>query len=410
MNKKALKLWTSAKSVIPGGNGLISKRPERYPVSDWPIYFDTAKGINITSIDGKTYIDAAQMGVGSGILGYSNKEVDDSVKASIDKGINTTLNCTEEVLLAKKLISLHEFKPSSVKFARSGGEAMAIAIRVARSYTKKEKVAFCGYHGWHDWYLSANLTGDNLSHHLLSGIVPNGVPDSLTNTAVTFLYNDVDGFEKTLINNPDIGVVVIEPTRYYFPSQEFLSKIQSLCKEKGIVIIVDEISTGWRFRDGGAYKAFDFKPDIVVYGKAMGNGYAISAVVGKKEIMEESEKSFVSSSFWTERVGFTAGLKTIDIIIKNKVYDHISHIGKIIGEGWLELSKKHKIDLKITEFTPFITFEYQGNVLDFNSKFTKLMLDRGYLAIPSIYVSYSHDELFVEDYLKNVDEVFNLIK
>ena len=171
---------------------------------------------------------------------------------------------------------------------------------------------------------------------------------------------------------------------------------------------MDEITSGWRATDGGVYKTFDFEPDIVVYGKGMGNGYAISAVVGKKHIMDESENSFISSTFWTERVGFVAALETIDIITQNEVYNHIMHIGTLIGKGWLRLAQKHGIDLEITDFKPLITFEYKGkNKASFNKKFTELMLGRGYLAVPSIYVSYSHTELFVEEYLKNVDIVFD---
>jgi len=398
--------WSEALEIIPGGNGLISKRPERYSLNKWPVYFSRAKGIEILGLDGNKYIDAAQMGIGTAILGYTNSEVDDAVKAAIDKGVNTTLNCPEEFLLAQKLIELNPFA-GGVKFTRSGGEAMAMAVRIARAFSGKDKIAFSGYHGWHDWYLSANLGGDNLRHHLLSGVKPKGVPRGLKDTVFPFSYNDIEDLNR-VINEEDIGTVIIEGARHEYPTQEFLTAIQNLCIEKNITIIVDEITSGWRVTDGGVYKNFDFHPDIVVYGKGMGNGYAIASVVGKKTIMDAAESTFISSTFWTERIGFVAALKTLEILIENKIYNHLNYIGNLIGEGWRELSQKHGIDLEVTDFKPLITFKYKGkNPQNFNQKFTERMLERGYLAAPSIYVSSFHDELFVEKYLENLDNVWS---
>ena len=399
--------WEDALKIIPGGNGLISKRPLRY-CEDWPPYFSKAKGINVYDLNGKRYIDAAQMGMGSSMLGYAFSPIDDQVIKHIKLGINTTLNCPEEVLLAQKLSELHPFE-SSVKFARSGGEAMAIAVRIARSFAKKDVVAFSGYHGWHDWYIAANISGDNLKYHLLSGVKPSGVPSGLKNTSIAFNYNDIDDFKKTIQDN-DIGVVVIEGCRYDYPREDFLHTIQKECRQRNIVLIVDEITSGWRITDGGVFKKFNLSPDIAVYGKGMGNGYAISSVVGKKYIMEHSEASFISSTFWTERVGFVAALNVVDFIVKHKVYNHLEHIGSLISQGWRTLSKKHALNLEVTEVNPLISFKYKGSIKDFNSKFSSLMLKKGYLAAPSIYISYAHDEAFVEDYLKTVDTVFNLLK
>ena len=399
--------WSNSLKYIPGGNGLISKRPSRY-CDDWPTFFSKAKGIDVYDLDGKRYIDAAQMGMGSSILGYAFSPIDEEVVKHINLGINTTLNCPEEFLLAKKLSELHPFD-CSVKFARSGGEAMAIAIRIARSFSDKDVVAFSGYHGWHDWYLSANLSGDELKYHLLSGVRPSGVPKGLKKSSIPFEYNNIDDFKRVVSEN-EIGVVVIEGCRYEYPQIDFIKTLEQICFEKNIVLIVDEITSGWRITDGGVFKKFDMSPDIIVYGKGMGNGYAISAIAGKKDVMSYSEASFVSSTFWTERVGFVAGLNVIDFILKNKVYDQLNHIGSLIGLGWKELSKKHGLNIQVTEVKPLISFKYIGPIKDFNSKFTSLMLERGYLAASSIYVSYSHDEFFVENYLKNVDEVFHLIK
>jgi len=405
-----LKLWQKAKQVIPGGNGLLSKRPERYAPDIWPTYYSKAKGVEIWDLDGNKYIDMAQMGIGSAILGYSDDDVNNAVKEAIDNGINATLNAPEECYLAEKLLELNPFA-GGVKFARTGGEAMAIAVRIARAYSGRSQVAFSGYHGWSDWYLAANISGENnLSDHLLPGLKAKGVPIGLNETVFPFQYNNIEEL-KNIVNKFDIGVIVIEGARYDFPTKEFLSGIRDIAKEHNIVLVVDEITSGWRMTDGGVYKLLDYTPDIVVYGKAMGNGYAISAIVGKKEIMDEANETFISSTFWTERVGFAAALKTIDKLEKNNVYEHLIFIGDMIGKGWHELANKHGIKLHVTDFKPLVTFkfEYEEKNQALYTLFTQEMLKRGYLAASSVYVSFAHTENIVKEYLRNVDEVFKLI-
>lgn len=405
-----LKLWQRAIKAIPGGNGLLTKRPGRYAPDLWPSYFEKAKGVEIWDLDNNKYIDMAQMGIGTAILGYADEDVDQAVKKAIERGINTTLNAPEEVYLAEKLLELNSFA-GGVKFARTGGEAMAIAIRIARAYSGREKVAFSGYHGWCDWYLAANITGDdNLSDHLLPGLKPKGVPKGLENTALPFKYNNLEELEA-IVKQHNIGVIVFEGARYDFPSDEFLQGIQRIAKERNIITVVDEITSGWRMTDGGVYKIKGFNPDIVVYGKAMGNGYAISAVVGKKEIMDQAQETFISSTFWTERVGFVAGLSTLDKLIENKVWQHLIKIGEMIGQGWQRLAEKHNIVLHVTNFKPLITFKLEYNNINpaLYTLFTQEMLKRGYLAAGSIYVSFAHTEEIVNKYLEAVDEVFALL-
>jgi len=200
-NKKGLNFWNRALKIIPGGNSILSKRPERYGKDIWPIYFSKSKGCLIWDLDNKKYIDMAQMGIGASILGYNNNQVNNAVIKVIKKGINTTLNCTEEFELAKELLKRDNFA-SSVKFARSGGEAMAVATRIARAACaniKKNKIAFCGYHGWFDWYLATNIQNkNNLNSHLLEGLSPKGVPDELKNTIFPFKYNDINDFTRLI--------------------------------------------------------------------------------------------------------------------------------------------------------------------------------------------------------------------
>jgi len=404
------KLWKRAIKSIPGGNGLLSKRPDRYAPDIWPTYYSKAKGIDIWDLDGNQYKDMAQMGIGSAILGYSDDDVNEKVSNALHDGVSTTLNCPEEVYLAEKLLELNPFA-GGVKFARTGGEAMSIAVRIARAYSGRDKVAFSGYHGWCDWYLATNLSGDKLGSHLLPGLSTSGVPKGLVNTMYPFEYNNLDELNDIVKHN-DIGVIVIEGARYDFPTQEFLTGINQIAKENDIVIVLDEITSGWRMTDGGVYKTFDFEPDIVVYGKAMGNGYAISSVVGKKDIMDVAQDTFISSTFWTERIGFVAGLATINKLVDNKVWKHLNYIGEMTGRSWKTIADSHNIDIHITDFKPLITFKFEYGELNsaLYTLFIQEMLNYDYISSNSIYLSSSHTEDEMLKYFNVVDSVFGYIK
>ena len=404
-------MWQRAIKSMPGGNGLLSKRPDRYAPDIWPSYFSSCSGVNVVDLDGNNYTDMAQMGIGSAILGYAHPELTNAVSEVIKEGVNCTLNAPEEVFLAEKLLELNPFA-GGVRFARSGGEAMAMAVRIARAKTGKDKVIFSGYHGWSDWYLATNLNNKNgLNEHLIPGLDAKGVPAGLANTAIPFTYNSIEDFEKKIKENPDAGVICMEGARYDFPSQEFLETVSRIAKKNNMVIISDEITSGWRLTDGGVYKINGFKPDIVVYAKAMGGGYAISAIVGSEEIMNSAQDTFMSSTMWTERVGFTAALATIEILTREKVWIHLIKIGNQIGDGWLALAKKHGLKITVTDFKPLITMKlhYESRNQALATLFIQEMLKRGYLAATSIYVSYAHNEKIVNDYLKAVDEVFLII-
>tara|TARA_Y100000591_G_C21853150_1_gene713027 strand:+ start:2214 stop:3077 length:864 start_codon:yes stop_codon:yes gene_type:complete len=278
------KLWKNAEKIIPGGNSLLSKRPKRFLQNGkWPTYYKKAKGIYLWTLDNRKLIDFSIMGIGTAILGYSNSKIDYKVKKAIDNGINTTLNCLEEYDLAKEILKHNKFA-DQVKFAKGGGEAMSVAIRIARSNSKKHKIIFSGYHGWHDWYISANLSNSkNLNNHLLRNLKPLGVPSTLKNSIIPLRFNDHRQLLKLFNKNKDANILVIEGARNDYPSKKFVESINNLQKRKKIILIIDEITSGWRECLGGIYSKFNLKPDIVVYGKAIGNGYPISAIVGKKK-------------------------------------------------------------------------------------------------------------------------------
>ncbi len=406
---KGQKLWQEAIKVIPGGNGLLSKRPERYLPIFWPTYYSKSKNINVWDLENNKYLDMAQMGMGASILGYANDYVDSQVKKAIDRGINSTLNCREEYDLAKKILKYDKFA-DQVKFAKGGGEAMSLAVRLARAKTGKDVIAFSGYHGWHDWYLATNLKNKNkLSEHLLPGLEPLGVPKNLKGTIIGFEYNNIEKLKE--IKKKNLAAIIIEGCRYKYPSKEFIKELHYVCKKYKACLIIDEITSGWRSSIGGVYKKLGLKPDIVVYGKGLGNGYPISCIVGKKKYMQMGNKSFISSTAWTERSGFVAANATIDFFIKKRVNKHILSIGKLIKKEWLRLSNKHKINLRVSDVTPLCSFflEYKNNN-ELYTFFTREMLKNKILASNSIYVSYAHKKKDVIKYLKVCDKVFFKMK
>lgn len=404
------KLWKRAKQVIPGGNMLLSKRAEMFLPDQWPAYFSKAKGCKVWDLDGNEYIDMSIMGIGTNILGYGQPEVDDAVRKTIDTGNMSTLNCPEEVYLAEKLIELHPWA-DMVRLARSGGEANAIAIRIARAASGKDKVAICGYHGWHDWYLSANLGDEKgLDGHLLPGLEPNGVPRNLRGTAFPFNYNNFAELE-TLVNTHDIGVIKMEVVRNQGPQDNFLHKVRKLATDRGIVLIFDECTSGFRETFGGLHKKYGVEPDMAMFGKALGNGYGITATIGKREVMEAAQTTFISSTFWTERIGPTAALKTLEVMERVKSWDTITQIGLNIRQGWQKLADKHGLKIDHWGLPALTGFTFQSpNALAYKTLITQEMLGKGYLAGNSVYVCTEHTPEVVAGFFEALDPVFALIK
>ena len=407
---KGQDLWRRAKAIIPGGNMLLSKRAEMFLPDQWPAYFSKSKGCKVWDLDGNEYTDMSIMGIGTNILGYGNQEVDDAVRKTVDAGNMSTLNCPEEVYLAEKLIEMHPWA-DMVRLARSGGEANAVAIRIARAAAGKSQVAICGYHGWHDWYLAANLGSDEeLAGHLLPGLEPNGVPQNLKGTVLPFNYNDIDGLTNLITQN-NIGVIMMEVSRSVGPQDGFLQKVRDLATKNSIVLMFDECSSGFRQTFGGLHKMYGVEPDMAMFGKALGNGYAITAIIGRREIMEAAQTTFISSTFWTERIGPTAALATLDVMRRTESWLQITKTGEAITQRWRDLAKQH--DLKITtgglpSLTNF-TFE-SPNALAYKTLITQEMLSRGFLASNSVYVCTEHTQDVVDHYFTLLDPIFQKIR
>ncbi len=404
------KLWKRAKRVIPGGNLLLSKRAEMFLPNQWPAYFSRAKGCRVWDLDGREYIDMSIMGIGTNTLGYGHPEVDAAVRKTIDAGNMSTLNCPEEVYLAERLVEMHPWSDMAW-FARSGGEANAIAIRTARAASGRTEVAFCGYHGWHDWYLAANLANEkNLAGHHLPGLEPRGVPPQLRDTVHPFTYNRFDELEA-LVGAHDIGVIMMEVCRNIPPADDFLSKVRKLATDKGIVLIFDECSSGFRQTFGGLHKLYGVDPDMAMFGKTLGNGYAITAVIGKREVMQAAQTTFISSTFWTERIGPTAGLKTLEVMERLQSWNTITEIGKGIGARWQALGQDYGLPIQVFGLPAMIKFSFASpKALAYKTLITQEMLSKGYLAGNSVNVCIEHTPAIIDGYFEAVEPIFGLIR
>jgi len=412
INSKGPALWEKAKTIIPGGGQLLSKRSERFLPGLWPAYYAKAKGCDVWDLDGNHYYDFAQMGVGSCVLGYAFDPVDDAVISAIRKGSMSSLNCPEEIELAEKLISLHPWA-EMVRFARTGGEACAVAVRIARAATGRSKIAFCGYHGWHDWYLSANI-GDNssLDGQLLPGLEPKGIPRELRETALAFNYNKLDELESLVRTYRDsIGVIIMEPRRDSSPEPGFLQGIRAIASRIGAVLIFDEITSGFRMNVGGFHLTIGVEPDMAIFGKAMGNGFAVAAIIGRRNIMEHAQDTFISSTFWTERIGPVAALETLKIMDEKNVPEYLVNYGEMINRGWQELSNRYGISIKIAGIPPLthLTFDVE-DPLAVQTLYAQEMLSQGFLLGSSVYTTFAYTYEIIDAFINASDKAFAVIR
>jgi glutamate-1-semialdehyde 2,1-aminomutase len=404
-------LYRLAKTLLPGGTQLLSKRPEMFAPDQWPPYYREAHGCTITDLDGRQYLDMSHMGVGSCLLGYNDPDVTAAVVARVQAGSMCTLNNPEEVELAQRLLEIHPWA-QNVRYARTGGESMAVAVRIARAHTGRDLVAFCGYHGWHDWYLAANRTpqgsADRLPGHLLPGLAARGVPSQLAQTAFPFAYNRLDELAAIVgREGPRLAAVVMEPTRSAEPVAGFLEGVRELCDRAGAVLVFDEITIGWRLCLGGAHLRYAVRPDVAVFAKALGNGHPIAAVIGRAEVMQAAQESFISSTYWTEGVGPTAALATIRKMQQADVPAHLATIGNRFRQGLGQLAARHAVPLKLGGYPALTTLSFEHpDAAALQTLLTVRMLDQGILAGGGFYVSLAHGPQHVDAYLAAAEAIF----
>ena len=407
-------VYREAKDIIPGGTQLLSKRPEMFAPDQWPAYYREARGCEVIDIEGRRFIDMSLGGILACILGYSDPDVNAAVIRRVSLGSMSTLQTTDEVELAKLLLKIHPWAHNA-RFTRAGGETMAVAVRIARAFTGRDRVAICGYHGWHDWYLAANLSAssgdaaaDRLTGHLLPGLEPRGVPSGLAGTALTFRYNRLEELDAIIAaHGPELAAVVMEPTRHTDPQPGFLEGVRERCDKLGARLIFDEISIGWRLCLGGAHRRFGVDPDLAVFAKALGNGFPIGAVIGNRETMQAAQTSFISSTFWTEGVGPAAALACVRKLMRVDAPAHLATIGSLVIDGWQQLGRKHSLPVK----TPgrveaaLLSFEHP-EAAALMTLMTARMLQHGFLAGGAFNATLAHEPRHVVAYLAALNDVF----
>lgn len=399
--------YKRAKQIIPGGVQLLSKRPEQFAPGQWPAYAVKANGCEVWDMDGKHYYDMTSNGIGSCLLGYADPDVTKAVVQRIQDGSMSTLNAPEEVKLAERLIEIHPWA-EQVRFARTGGETCAVAVRIARAATGRDLVAICGYHGWSDWYLAANLGNEAaLDGQLLPGLDPAGVPRGLTGSAVTFRYDDREAFDQVIRDYGDrLACVIMEPVRHHLASDGFMQYVCDEVHRVGAVLIHDEITIGWRFTFGGSHKVIGVTPDIAVFAKALGNGHPIGAIIGKRSVMEAAQTSFISSTYWTEAVGPTAALAAIDKMEQTRVWEHAANVGVTVQGFWKDAAQRYGMDIRCHGLPCLAHFAFNEDHLPLRTLYISLMLKEGFLGSPDIYPTLAHTPEVLAKYEQAIDRVF----
>ena len=405
-------LFEYASTIIAGGSQLFGKKANLYAPGVWPSYFASAKGCQVQDLAGNTYLDFTMVGTGTSVLGYGNEFVIGAVQSVLNNGNISTLNAIEDVELAELLIDLHPGL-DMVRYARSGGEILSVAIRLARAYSKRDKVAICGYHGWHDWYLSANLDqDDNLDDHLLPALVPSGVPASMAGLTLPFKYNCVESLKSLLeIHGDEIGVIILEPYRDDGPSDGFLESVRELANLYNAVLIFDEVTSGFRETLGGMYKKTDIIPDLVTFGKAMSNGIPMSALVGKRDIMSQVDYTFVSSTYWSERTGPAAAIATIHYMKENNTSSKLISVGSQIKDIITRAAANASFEVIINGELTLLT--YRLVVPDWPAALTfiiRSMLSRNILSNDRVYANLAHDLQSLQSFERALNEVFHELR
>lgn len=404
--------WQRARAAISGGTGLLSKRAEQFDPQTWPAFFSRCRGCEVWDANGRRHLDFVG-GVGAVLLGYADPGVDAAVRRRVAAGSYCSLASTDELELAERLLALHPWA-GRVRFARGGGEALAVAVRVARAATGRSGVAFCGYHGWHDWYLAANLgETDALHGHLLPGLEPAGVPAELRGTAVPFRYNDLASLDAALARlGGNLAAVVMEPMRSQQPQGDFLAEVARRCRAAGAVWVIDEVTSGLRYGFPGAMARLGLEPDVAVYAKAMSNGYPFAAVVGRAAIMDAADRSFISSSYWTDGIGPAAALAVLRTMETENVFAAVWEKGARLQTALQTLATRHtrcRATIGVMPPTPHLAFDLGAQTAAARTLYTRRLAARGVLASSVCYVMHAHDDAATAHFLAAADETLGEI-
>jgi glutamate-1-semialdehyde 2,1-aminomutase len=399
--------WRQVKEVISGGTGLMSKRAEQFDAERWPTFFSRCEGCEVWDLDHRRFLDFAG-GVGAVLLGYADPEVNAAVQRRVAQGNYCTLVNPEEFELAERLLALHPWA-GKVRYARGGGDAMGVAVRIARAETGRSGIAFCGYHGWQDWYLAANLGRTHaLDGHLLPGLEPRGVPRELAGTAMPFRYNDLASFDQAIAQlDGNLAAVVMEPMRSQWPKEGFLETVAQRCRAAGGVFVIDEVTSGLRYGFPGASARLGIEPDLAVYAKAMSNGFPFGVVVGRKGLMEAAEASFISSSYWTDGVGTSAALAVLKRMERERIFDEIWARGLTFRAALESIAARYPLcraSVSSMPTTPTLVFDLAEATTGVQQRYVREMLQRGILAASFSYLMLAHSEAARARFLNACDE------
>jgi len=411
---RSMELYERALRLIPGGTQLVSRRPNRVAYGVSPIYAARAAGARFWDVDGFEYIDWIS-GIGAILLGYADPVVDDAVREQIALGTMYSVNHELEIELAEELcrsIPCAEM----VRYAKSGGEACAIAVRIARGATGRDKVLFCGYHGWHDWYLAANLDANaSLNAHLFPGIDPIGVPQALAGTAIPFPYGDLAALGELLDKNRgNVAAVIMEPLRSEWPAEGYLEGVARLAREHDAVFIFDEVSTGLRFASGGAQERLGVVPDLAVFAKSISNGYPMAAVVGRREVMEPAARMFISSTYWSDTIGLRAALTTIREARRREVPRQLDEFGGRLQAGLNEVAARTGCPVRCAGISlhPSLQFAVEDPVLrgQVATLYIQEMAKRGCHGYASFYLNAAQGDAELSQTLAAAEATFGVIR
>ncbi len=400
---KSQELLERELKVSPLAAQTFSKSFRYYCNGIAPSYMDHGEGCYIYDVDGNKFIDYV-CALGPITVGYNNLKVNEAVINQVQKFSSGSLQSELEVELAEKICSIIPCA-EMVRFVKNGGDATTAAIRLARAYTGRDIVLMCGYHGMHDWSIGASENNK-------------GIPKSVCELTKTFKYNDLEDLKAKLDENTGkVAAVILEPIQSNGPEDGYLQAVKKIAHEHGAVLVFDEVVSGFRYALGGASELFAVTPDLASIGKGMANGYAISAVVGKKEILQQIEEGvFVSTTFGGDSVPMAAALATISILEQPGFYDHINKIGTIQRDGIAKLIEKYALqDVLSVSGMPAhagVAFEGHGKLsyLDVQSIYSQIMIDNGILVLAIYNINGSHTEKEAEQYLAATDKAFALIR
>ena len=396
---ESTKFLHRAEKSIPLGSQTFSKSRTQYPVGVSPLFINKARGAYVWDIDGNKYIDLVNS-LAAITIGYKNKNIDNSVRKQMKKGTIFSLPGILEAEVAELII---ETVPSAemVRFAKNGSDATTAAIRLSRAYTGREEIAFCGYHSWQDWYIGSTSMNK-------------GVPKDVAKLSHRFVYNEIESLRKIFDSKPNkIAAVILEPMTSEYPKNNFLSEVKDLAKKNNSVLIFDETVTGYRYSIGGAQLEFNVTPDLTTLGKGIANGYPLSAIVGKREIMKEIENIFFSGTFGGELLSLAAAKTVIQMHLD---FDITSRIGSVGSKIALELQKiinSHKMEdfLHISGHPTWKFLHWTGNE-EFNTQIVKTyfmqeMFKRGVLVLSTHNNSFSLTEKLSEQVINVYGEVIS---